>query len=89
MKRIFLSLLPDFLFKFLRLENSIALYASENTFRVNDSFKTSLYLADFAPFFLPSQQNGTERNLCIIFGNTRHAEKYDFKKLSQEHPVDE
>ena len=62
MKRIFLSLLPDFLFKFLRLENSIALYASENTFRVNDSFKTSLYLADFAPFFfaLAAERNRTE-----------------------------
>ena len=80
MKRIFLSLLPDFLFKLLRLENSIALYASENTFRVNDSFKTSPYLADFAPFFLPSKQNGTERNLCIIFENSRHPERFYIKK---------
>ena len=65
MKRIFLCLLSGFLFKLSLLENTIALYASENTFSSGDSFKRSRYLVDYTPFFLPIKQNGTERNLCV------------------------
>jgi len=80
MKGIFLSLLSGFLFKLLLLENSFALYASEVNFSIDNSFKSSYYLANCSSFFLPYKQNGTERNLCIIFENSRHPERFYIKK---------
>ena len=81
MKGIFLFMLSGYLFKLHLLENSIALNTSENTFSIDDSFKPSNYLADYPPFFLNLQQNGTERNLCVLSDK----KKIDFKKLSQEY----
>ena len=82
MKRIFLSLLSGSLFKLLLLENSFALYASEGSFSTDNSFKSSQYLIGYTPFFLPYKQNGTERNLSIVFRAAVHFWRINNKNLN-------
>ena len=82
MKGIFLSLLSDSLFKLLLLENSYLLYASVVNFSVASSSRTSHDLDNYLSFFLPIKQNGTERNLSIMYGAIAHFEIIYDKNLN-------
>lgn len=82
MKGIFLSLLSVSLFKLLQLETTFLLYASDVNFSVDNLSNSSSDLVNCTPFFLPIKQNGTERNLSIVFRAITHFEKIDSKNLN-------